>query len=92
MPAMSTRGIHIIWTAYMTWPPDDPRGHWSPLFDLYGRLKQTGHRLNMPDPTTYGRAQTLAKEPPKVLAFEEIAVVAATLDTLLQQPPAHDPI
>ena len=67
---------HIIFTTYMTWPPGDPRGHWSPLFDLYGHLIAKGHRLQLPDPVTLEHARGLAKETPKVLTAEEQTIVA----------------
>ena len=63
---MSTVAIHVIWTTYMTWPPGDPRGHWSPLFDMYGGLIERGHKLNLPDPVTLQMATELARESPRV--------------------------
>ncbi len=73
---MSTIAIHVIWTTFLTWPPGDERGHWSPLFNLYGELKAKGHRLNMADGETRDRAVALAKDPPKVLSPDEIALLA----------------
>jgi REP element-mobilizing transposase RayT len=83
--------IHVIWTTYMTWPPGDPRGHWSPLFDFYGHLIDDGHHLNIADPTTLTHAIGLAKEPPKVLAPDEQRIVAETIGEVLrtQTPPSR---
>jgi REP element-mobilizing transposase RayT len=78
--------IHVIWTTYMTWPPGDRRGHWSPLFDFYGHLIDQGHKLNMPDGTTAAVAAGVAREPPKVLTAAERQIVADTIgDTLRTQ-------
>ena len=68
----------------MTWPPGDPRGHWSPLFDFYGHLIDEGHHLNLPDATTLFHACQLAKEPPKVLTPEEQQIVADTIGDVLR--------
>ena len=77
--------IHAIWTTYMTWPPGDARGHWSPLFDLYGRLIEQGHRLNTPDSVTRDRAMELAKEPPRILTDLDQSIVAKTVGDLLDR-------
>jgi hypothetical protein len=76
---MPTLAIHLVWTAYGTWLPGDPRGHWSPLFDLYGRLAQRGGRLGLPDAVTRQVALSQLKESPKVLTPEEITAVAACI-------------
>jgi hypothetical protein len=81
---MSTVAIHAIWTTYLTWPPGDPRGHWSPLFDFYGKLIAQGHRLNLPDPATVQHAKSLAKEPERVLAPEDQQIVADTIGEILR--------
>ena len=78
--------IHVIWTTYMTWPPGDPRGHWSPLFDFYGHLIDQGHHLNMPDPATLVHATALAKEPPKILTPDEQQIVADTIGDVMRTP------
>jgi hypothetical protein len=77
-----TVGIHIVWTAYGTWLPGDPAKprHWSPLFDFYGHLRGAGHRLNLPDATTFVRAQSLMNEYPKSLSSQERLVVACELE------------
>ena len=75
---MTTSGIHLVSTTYRTWLPGDNRGHWSPLFDLYGRLLELGHRLRLPDADTKRHAEEIAKEPEKVLSPREIEVVAET--------------
>ncbi len=75
--------IHVIWTTYMTWPPGEGRGHWSPLFDLYGGLVEQGHRLNIPDRATVNRATELAKEPPRVLTSSDQEIVADTIGEVL---------
>jgi hypothetical protein len=80
---MRTLATHVIWTAYMTWPPGDPRGHWSPLYDFYGRLMERGGQLNMPDPVTKRVAVERAKEPPMILGDDEIASVAASIGGLV---------
>jgi hypothetical protein len=76
---MSTCAIHIIWTTYATWLPGDPRGHWSPLYDLYGQLQKSGHRLNIPDKTTHDFARSRLIDTPKSLEPHERFLVAATL-------------
>jgi hypothetical protein len=81
----ATRGIHIVWMTCGTWPPGDSGkpGHWSPLFDLYGRLKRAGDRTNPPDAMTYEHARSLMKEPAKVLRADEIDIVAGALGEYL---------
>jgi hypothetical protein len=86
---MATRAIHVIWTTYMTWPPGDPRGHWSSLFDLYRRLIEKGHKLNLPDPVTLKHAQVLAHEPPKTLLPAEIDLVANVIGAHCPYTPQH---
>lgn len=81
---MSTVAIHAIWTTYMTWPPGDPRGHWSALFDLYGRLIERGHKLNLPDRETLRRATELAKEQERVLTPTDQQIVADTIGEVLR--------
>jgi len=77
----ATRGIHIVWTTYGTWLPGDPAKpvHWSPLFDVYGRLRRAGHRLNLPDADTHRHARSLMKEPAKVLEDDEPSIVAEVM-------------
>lgn len=79
----ATRGIHVIWTTYGTWLPGDRRGHWSAMLDLYGRLKQAGHQLNMPDAETHSRARSLMKESPKELTIDDIHIVTDILGSYL---------
>ena len=59
MRNMPTVAIHLISTTYGTWLPGDPNkpGHWSAMFDMYGRMTESGGKLNMPDETTFDRAQ-----------------------------------
>ncbi len=78
-----TFGIHIVWTTYGTWLPGDDRGHWSPLFDLYGHLIARGHQLNIPDKTTQSCASALMKEPPKWLNNEEVLITADVISKIL---------
>src|SRR5687767_282051 len=85
-PRMPTRGIHYIWTTYMTWPPGDPRGHWSALFDFYGHLIERGHKLNLPHATTYKRAHDIAKESPFLLMPTEMTAVTDVIGTLISPP------
>lgn len=77
----ATVGIHLIWTTYGTWLPGDPAkpGHWSPLYDMYGRIRAAGHRLNLPDATTHAVARARMKEPETVLSDAEQRVVAEVL-------------
>jgi hypothetical protein len=81
---MSTVAIHAIWTTYMTWPPGDPRGHWSPLFDFYGKLIAQGRQLNLPDSVTAKYAESLAKEPQRILASHDQQIVADTIGGVLR--------
>jgi len=50
-----TQGIHIVSTTYGTWLPGDPskRGHWSELYDLYGRVRKSGGRFHEPNEETF---------------------------------------
>lgn len=82
-----TCGIHLVWTTYGTWLPGDRRGHWSPLFDLYGGIRDRGGKLNLPDAVTHRRAAELMKEPPKWLDPDEIATVADELSRHVAVPP-----
>jgi REP element-mobilizing transposase RayT len=82
---MSTVAIHAIWTTYLTWPPGDPRGHWSSLFDLDGRLIEKGDKLNVPDRETYRRSKELAKEPERVLTPGDQKVIAETIGRVLSE-------
>jgi hypothetical protein len=82
-----TVAIHLIWTTYGTWLPGDDRGHWSPLFDMDGHLLKTGHRLNLPDPTTRARALATMTELPKVLDANEIPIVAEVIDKIINSVP-----
>jgi hypothetical protein len=86
---MPTCGIHVISTTYRTWMPGDARGHWSPLFDFYGRLKESGHRLRLPDPDTFRHSSEIAKEPEMVLSPHAMTIVAHTFRALLTPP--HSP-
>jgi hypothetical protein len=83
-----TRGIHLVWTTYGTWLPGDPRGHLSPLFDVYGGIEELGGKLNLPDPDTHARSVALMREAPRRLTPNEVCAVAdengrliATTDT-----------
>ncbi|MCC6680905.1 MAG: hypothetical protein IT445_08380 [Phycisphaeraceae bacterium] len=87
---MATVGIHIVTTTFGTWLPGDDRGHWSPLFDMYGQLLERGCKLNLPDQTTQTRARALMNEPPKYLDDHEQQVVADILAGLAAPPP-HSP-
>lgn len=79
----NTIGIHLVWTTYGTWLPGDPDkpGHWSPLFDMYGRLTRAGHQINLPDATTHHHARSLMREPAKHLDPEERTIVADMIGT-----------
>ena len=83
---MTTRGIHVVWTTYMTWLPGDSRGHWSALFDVYGRLRAKGHRLHLPDAATLEHAQRVAVDEPKVLTPAERVVVAHEISQHVRWP------
>ena len=80
---MRTVGIHVIWTTYMTWPPGDPRGHWSALVDLYGHIVRKGGRLNMPDPITLQHAMDVADGPKVILSDVEQRAVAHRIGRML---------
>jgi REP element-mobilizing transposase RayT len=80
---MSTVAIHTIWTTYGTWLPGDPRGHWSPLFDFYGRLIERGDKLNIPDRVTHDFARSELKEQEKVLSAHDREIVAQTIGSTL---------
>ena len=76
---MPTLAIHVVWTTYGTWLPGNVRGHWSPLYDIYGNIRESGGKLNVPDQITRRRAAELMKESPLVLGQEEISIVADEL-------------
>lgn len=78
-----TIAMHLIWTTYGTWLPGDRRGHWSPLFDMYGHLLKKGHKLNIPDQTTHDRAQAAMKEPSKILDAQETAITANVICNII---------
>ena len=79
-----TLAIHTVWTTYLTWLPGDKRGHWSPLFDLYGGLLRDGHQLNMGDEGTRKMAANLATGKPKYLRGSEIAMAAQTIAEVIR--------
>lgn len=79
--------LHVIWTTYLTWPPGDSRGHWSALFDLYGRIRIKGGQLNGSDAITKECALSIAKESPKLLTIQEQSIVAELLGKHLQLNP-----
>jgi REP element-mobilizing transposase RayT len=54
------------------------------LFDLYGRLIEQGHKLNMPDKETHRRSLELAKEPERVLTPGDQKIVANTIASVLR--------
>ncbi len=74
-----TCATHLIWTTYGTWLPGDDRGHWSPLFDLYGGVTECGGKLNLPDALTRQRVLAAMTEPPKRLDSDEVTVIAEVL-------------
>jgi hypothetical protein len=82
-----TVGTHLIWTTYGTWLPGDDRGHWSPLFDMYGHLLERGHKLNLPDPVTRQRTMAAMKEAPKFLSLQETEVVADVIGKIIGDMP-----
>jgi len=86
---MPTCGIHLVSTTYRTWLPGDDRGHWSPLLDFYGALRERGHRLRVGDPITRQRGEGIADEPEKVLSPREVQTVADTIGALITSP--HSP-
>ena len=87
----STVAIHAIWSTYGSWPPGDPDkpGHWSPLFDMYGRLIRAGHQINLPDADTFHHARSLMKEDPKYLDEQEQRVVADVFESHLLDCRVH---
>ena len=46
------------------------------MFDMYGRMTESGGKLNMPDETTFDRAQKMMAESEKALDTEERRVIA----------------
>ena len=60
------------------------RGHWSALFDLYGRLIDGGHRLNVPDKETNRRSRELAKEPERILTAVDQTIIADIIGNVLR--------
>ena len=83
-----TLAIHTVWTTYLTWLPGDKRGHWSPLFDLYGGLLRNGHQLNMGDEGTRKTAANLATDKPKYLRDSDIDLAAQTVAEVIRGGPA----
>ncbi|MHB1767040.1 MAG: transposase [Phycisphaerae bacterium] len=81
---IKTLAIHTVWTTYLTWLPGDKRGHWSPLFDLYGGLLRNGHQLNMGDEGTRKTAANLATGKPKYLRDSEIDLAAQTIAEVIR--------
>ena len=84
-------GVHWVWSTYGSWLPGDARGHWSPLFDVYGRIVERGGKLNMPDSVSVREAFDLGKEPPKVLNVAEQRIVECAISKLIRPPGAPDP-
>ena len=85
---MITVGTHIIWSAYGTWLPGDDRGHWSPLYDVYGMIVERGGKLQMPDSTTRAFARQRMNEPPMILSPEDVQTVADEFAELVSKPGA----
>jgi REP element-mobilizing transposase RayT len=83
---MSTLATHIISTTHGTWLPGDDRGHWSPLFNLYGQLTRDGHQLNMPDQTSIDISRTRLTEPPKLLSLPERTIIATEFANHFRYP------
>jgi hypothetical protein len=83
--------VHWIWSTYGTWLPGDARGHWSPLFDLYGHIIERGGKLNLPDPISTQVAMALAKESPRVLDDPEQQIVADVIGTRVMPPNCTGP-
>ena len=84
---MQTVGIHVIWTTYMTWPPVDPRGHWSALMDLYGHIVEVGGRFNLPDAITLEHAKVAAEGAEVILNHKEQTAVADRIGKMLIDDP-----
>ncbi|MEM6552519.1 MAG: transposase [Planctomycetota bacterium] len=76
---MNTLAIHLIWTTYGTWLPGDRRGHWSPLFDVYGHIRERGGKLNPGDTTTREVTAERMKEPAKRLSVVEELLVGESI-------------
>ncbi|HLL89703.1 MAG TPA: transposase, partial [Tepidisphaeraceae bacterium] len=83
---------HVVTSTYGTWPPGHPKGHWSPLFDLYGNLIERGHKLNAPDQVTFHVARERALGPEKVLTPDEQQIVADTIADVMRSLPDRIPI
>ena len=82
-----TIAMHVVWTTYMSWPPGDPRGHWSPLLDFYGRLIKRGHRLNVADDITRRAAVAIAKGAARHLAPADTLLAADTIGQVIRGGP-----
>jgi REP element-mobilizing transposase RayT len=77
--------IHWVWSTYGSWLPCDSRAHWSPLFDLYGRIRQRGGTLNLPDTLSTAVAQNNLQSAPVVLSGDDVTIVAHTIGKLVQR-------
>lgn len=84
MPTRMRCCFHVIWTSYGTWLPGDDREHWSPLFDMYGRLVRGGRQLNLPDATTRSVAESRLVEAPRMLNEDDQSIVATTIGDVLR--------
>ncbi len=71
----------------MSWPPGDKRGHWSPLFDFYGRLRSAGHRLNVADEITRSVARAKASGDPVSLNESQRRLVAGVIGGVIRGGP-----
>jgi transposase IS200 family protein len=60
------------------------------MFDVYGRLRAAGHRINLPDAVTAKHARSVAIDPPKTLTPGERAVVSHELSQHVAWP-THSP-
>jgi hypothetical protein len=47
---MAFDGLHIVWTTHNSWQPQDARGNWSALHELYKQLMQNGHYYELSAP------------------------------------------
>lgn len=79
LKTVNTLAIHLVWTTYGTWLPGDPRGHWSPLFDVYGHMRERGGKLNPGDTTTHQIAAERMSEPTKRLSLIEELLVGQSI-------------
>lgn len=69
--AMAFDGLHIIWTTYNTFQPQDARGDWSALRELYKHLARVGFYCEMSAPLPENVSSAASSHNAVVLAPHE---------------------